>query len=288
MNFLDLKLDKNSRLTAQQLDSYREIYNDIHFESIFEPIQIREVINNKMTVILTCVDDIRAWQKEIGYSCLVKMKYLEESIIKLIDSSDLYSSAILVRQHMELCGLLALSLEVLNKSLKENNYEDLNRFVSKTWFGTPFNNNSKLKDGFLAFMGTETVTISSMIKALDNFIHAHKEEGEEIEPNLYVHNYACLCQIVHPSAISSSFFNDASKVDEGHIVNFKWEPDFTDKAIPTVLKILSQNLLIGLASYFVFMAHIFLDDGSVICDDEKLEYSFYNVLHRFNKNVKRE
>lgn len=284
MKFSQLEyLDDESKVYAEQLDSYREIYDEIELQPIFEPLQIREVNRGKMSLIISCVDDLRAWQKEMGYGNIVKMKSLEDSILRLMFNKDLYACTILIRQHMELCGLLALSLDTLRTSLKENNFEALNKFISKTWFGTSFYNNPKLRDTYLADMGIETVTVSAMIKALDKFIEEDRDIQEE--KNLFVHNYAWLCQVVHPSTYSYCFFNDALRVDEGHNIQFRWNPEFGHLSIPYTLRMLGQNLMIGLASYFVFMAYTFLDDWTVIPDEDKINYSFYKILNRFNKDA---
>lgn len=286
MKFSDLKLSEEAKLLANQIDSFRQIYNEIELESYFEPTQIREMVE-EMNLLITCPEDLIAWQKSVGYGCLVKMKHLEQSIINLLSYDDIYSSAILIRHHMELCGLICLSLEMLTQGLKSGNFTKLNKFISKTQFGTSYYNNPKLRDGQFAFGRIETVTISEMIKSMDRFLQQDNSDFPEENRNFHVHNYAFLCQFSHPSTDSSCFFVDTQKIDNnklsfGHKIQFKWNPEFGGTGALTMLNALKQNIMIGLACYFILDSFIFLSDETIKQDESKVEHAYFKILHRFN------
>lgn len=155
---------------------------------------------------------------------------------------------------MELAGLLCLSLEIL----REQDNEKLKRFISKTFYGAAYYNNPKLRDTDVAFFRTETPTVSAMISALDNFLQVNSNNN--VDENFFKHNYAFLCQFSHPSSDSSSFFVSAEKQGEGHIMQFRWPPDYGKTGVISTLQALKQNLQVGLACFYLFTAYHFLQD----------------------------
>lgn len=56
--------------------------------------------NDKMTLQISEPDDINCWIQGLSQGCIVKMRNLEEAIIVLMNSGNLYSSAILIRHHL--------------------------------------------------------------------------------------------------------------------------------------------------------------------------------------------
>jgi hypothetical protein len=289
VRFSDLKLSEDAKEVAYQLDSYRQIYDEIDLKCYFEPTQVR-VLKEELDLLITCPEDLVAWQKSVGYGCLVKMRHLEQSIINLLSFCDIYSSAILIRHHMELCGLLCLSLEMLTQGLKSGDFTKLNKFITKTQFGTSYYNNPKLRDGQLALGRIETVTVSEMIRSMDRFLQKDNDDFPEEMKNFHVHNYAFLCQFSHPSTDSSCFFVDTKRVelnelDYGHDIQFKWNPEFGETGTLTMLRALKQNLMIGLACYFILDSFSFLSDETITQDESKVEYAYFNILHRFNPGI---
>ncbi|MCX6239756.1 MAG: hypothetical protein NTY07_19795 [Bacteroidia bacterium] len=284
MKFSTLDISKNSLKYAKMIDSYREIYDSIVFDEILEPLQLLMSEKDKMTVKITNHLDLIAWQKEIAYSCIVKLRKTEESILSLFQNKDLYSISILVRHHMELCGLLSLSVEVLMDSLQNNDFDKLERYVSKTWFGSSFYNNLKFRDSIEAFFTTETVTISAMIKSLDKWIeYFQKNSDSDFPVNMFSKNYSWLCQIAHPNSASSAFFANAKEVDRGHIVKFNWTGDFAEKkGAELVLSILYFNLTVGLTNYYLLMSYQFSEDMEITQDEKIATLGYHNVLNRFN------
>lgn len=146
MNFSNIaNLSRKEKKVAGEIDKYRNLYSSIKLIEYYEPAVITLIDDtkktDKMAVIVSEPDDINCWIHGLSQSCVVKMKNLEDSIISLINNGDLYSAAILIRHHMELVGLICLSLEVL----QEQDYEKLQRFISKTFYGAAYYNNPRLR-----------------------------------------------------------------------------------------------------------------------------------------------
>ncbi|AZH30498.1 hypothetical protein [Paenibacillus sp. M-152] len=264
-------LKKKEKQVAKEIDSIREFYDDIILEEYYEPQMVWEIDNtkknDKMTLIIAEPDDINCWIQGLSQGCIVKMRHLEEAIGRLMDVGDLYSSAILIRHHLELSGLLCLSLEIL----VEHDKDKLQRFISKTSYGAAYYNNPKLRDSNDAFFRTETPTVSAMIGALDKFLQDHTESA--FDENFFKHNYAFLCQFSHPSTDTSTFFVDATLEGEGHIMQFNWEPNFGKIGTISTLHVLKQSLQVGLACYFLFTAYHFTQD-KVYVNETNIEKSF--------------
>lgn len=91
-----------------------------------------------------------------------------------------------------------------------------------------------------------------MIGALDNFVQANSYSEEK---DIYKHNYAFLCQFSHPSQDSSALFVDAIEENEGHVMQFRWAPDFGDTGIISTLDLLKQSLQIGFVVYYLFSVY---------------------------------
>lgn len=129
---------------AKEIDELREYYNQIELRKYFEPQMIWQTDNtkktDKMMLLISDPSDINQWIQGVSQGWIVKMRYIEEVLISLITLRDLYSSAILIFRHMELSGLICLSLEVL----LEDNKDKLQCFISKTSYGAAFYNNPKL------------------------------------------------------------------------------------------------------------------------------------------------
>lgn len=229
MEFLEIpELSIEEKSVVKEIEELREYYNQIELHKYFEPQMIWQTDNtkktDKMTLLISDTSNINQWIQGVSQGCIVKMRYIEEALISLITLRDLYSSAILIRHHMELSGLICLSLEVL----LEDNKDKLQRFISKTSYGAAFYNNPKLRDSDFALFRTETPTVTAMIGALDNFVQANSYSEEK---DIYKHNYAFLCQFSHPSQDSSALFVDAIEENEGHVMQFRWVPDFGDTGI---------------------------------------------------------
>ncbi|MBP1762372.1 MAG: hypothetical protein H6Q64_1914 [Firmicutes bacterium] len=279
MDFIDIvNLSRKEKKVAREIDKYRIFYNSIKLINYYEPIMLNSIDNtkktDKMSTIISEPDDINCWINGLSQSCVVKMKYLENSMITLLNSGDLYSTAILIRHHMELAGLICLCLEVLLEALKDKDYMKFQRFISKTFFGAAFYNNPVLRESESAFFRTETPTISAMIRALDNFLKANS--ASEIYDSVFAHNYAFLCQFSHPCSDTSSFFTDFEKIDKGHMIQFRWQPDYGKTGFFVMLNALKQNLQFGLASFYLFTAYHFTHDG-IYVDKSNVDIS-YEIL----------
>jgi len=241
-----------------------------------------------MNVKITSYHDLNAWQKEIAYSSIIKMRTVEKSIFSSVKNNDIYSLAILLRHHMENAGLLALAVEVLLDSFDKENFEILNKFISKTWFGSSFYNKPLFRNSEEAFLATETVTISAMINALDKFLSNLGYNNDEVNRNIFNKNYTLLCQIAHPNALSSSFFTKTKKVKNGHYVTFNWDGDYYEEEdLFRFLNILYFNMVFGLSNYYIFLSYHFEEDMSVIQDQDTVMYAYNEILNRFkdNKNL---
>jgi hypothetical protein len=250
LNFSNIaNLSRKEKKVAGEIDKYRNLYSSIKLIEYYEPAVITLIDDtkktDKMAVIVSEPDDINCWIHGLSQSCVVKMKNLEDSIISLINNGDLYSAAILIRHHMELVGLICLSLEVL----QEQDYEKLQRFISKTFYGAAYYNNPRLRRSEDASFRTETPTVSAMIRALDNLLKQNSDN--EFEENVFTHNYAFLCQFSHPCYDTSSFFVNTIKINEGHMIQFRWQPDYGKTGLFTTLNALKQNLQFGLASFYL-------------------------------------
>ena len=285
MKFTTLELNEDCRDYARRIDKFRDIYDSIQLECIFEPFQLQEIVKGKMSVVIVNHEDLIAWQKEISYSCIVKMRNIEDSIFTLLKKNDLYSTAILLRHHLELAGLLSLSVEVLMDSLKNENFDKLNQFISKTWFGNSFYNNPKFRNSEEAFGAIETVTISAMISSLDKFIEKFRSTSKiDFPQNIFSKKYAWLCQIAHPNSASSCFFTKSTVVLNGTNVQFGWEGDFGDEiGILTFLNCLYFSLAIGLANFFLLSSYKFAEDMTVTQDKNIANIAFYSIISKFNE-----
>jgi len=283
MKFALLNLPEICIDFAEKIDSYQDVYDSINLESIYEPIQLRQIIKNKMSVVITSHEDLIAWQKEIAFSCVVKMRKVEESIYFLLKERDLYSIAILLRHHMELAGLMTLSVDVLSDSLKSDDFDKLTQFITKTWFGSSFYNNPKFRDSEFAFGTTETVTVSAMIKSLDKFIDNFRQFNKiEFPENVFTKNYSWLCQIAHPNSASSAFFTNSENATNGFNVTFKWTGDFDEnKSILAFLNALYFNLAIGLTNFYLMLSYSFHEDMSITQDENIAMKGYYEILNRF-------
>lgn len=284
MKYESLNLPKNCDFYSKRIDSIQEVYKSIKFETLFEPTQLRiQEKGKKMNVEITNHLDLIAWQKEIAYSSVVKMHTVEESIYNSIKNKDLYSMAILLRHHMENAGLLALAVEILIESLDKENFEVLNRFISKTWFGSSFYNKPLFRDSEQAFLSIETVTISAMINALDKFLTTISSDQNEEPQNIFNNNYTLLCQIAHPNSASSCFFTKTKKVKNGTNVTFTWNGNYQeDEGLYRFMNMLYYNMTFGLANYYIFMSHQFTEDMEVIQNMEMVDYAYHQILNRFN------
>mgnify|MGYP001272979047 CR=1 FL=1 len=287
MAFSDLKLTKENWKVAVDIDNLRSFYDRVTLEKYFEPKQVFTIEKlkktDKMTTLISDPDDINSWIKGVSYSCIVKTRYIEESILALFRIKDYFSAAILIRQHMELCGLLCLTLQVFKTALDTGEYNELFRFISKTTMGSSYFNNPNLRDGALAFFRTETPTITAMIKAMDHFLEKNYDIDEE-KKNFHVHNYAFLCQFSHPGFDSSTFFVNAEKVEEGTAFEFKWSPRFGPKALTTLLRVLKQNLQFGLANYFILSSFDVNSNFDITQKYENIEISYEILSYGMGSN----
>lgn len=281
MKFTSLKLPSNCTDYLERVDSLQEIYDTIEFETIFEPIQIRHIENGKMSVQITSHQDLTAWQKEIAYSSIIRMRTTENSIYASLDRYDFYAFAILLRHHMENAGLLALTVNILMESFDKRNFDILNKFISKTWFGSSFYNKPMFRDSDEAFCRIETVSVSAMINALDSFLETLNKE-QKPEQKSFANNYTWLCQFAHPNVTSASFYTTINKTRNGSIIDFEWEGNFVgDEGYYRLLNMLVSNMIIGLANYFIFLSFQF-SEGMTVTQDKKLAiYAYENILTRF-------
>lgn len=286
MTFSKLKLPQNCDDLVEWIDSLRDVYDSIKFEKLFEPTQIREIIYDKMNVKITSHLDLIAWQKEIACSGIIKMRKTEDSILNSLKNNDLYAVFILLRHHMENAGLLTLSVDVLLNSLDNDDFEKLNKYISKTWFGNSFFNKPMFRKSDDAFGTIETITVSAMIKSMDKFINNFLEKEKIDERNPFSRNYSWLSQFAHPNSASSCFFTTTFEAKEGTDLIFNWDGDFNinDWGLP-IFNILFFNITVGLANYFLLNSFIFSQDMSVTQDDNIAMKAYYEILNRFeNKN----
>jgi len=275
MKFSEIRnLTKKEKKIAKELDKVREYYNNVELNKYFEPKMLWEIDNSKkndkMTLQISEPDDINCWIQGLSQGCIVKMRNIEEAISVLMNNENLYSSAILIRHHLELAGLLCLSLEILI----EQDQEKLQRFISKTFYGASYYNNPKLRESDEAFFRTETPTVSAMIRALDNFLQVNTNNG--YDENFFKQNYAFFSQFSHPSSDTSSFFLDAKKEGEGNIMQFRWKPNYGDIGTINTLKVLKQNLQVGLACFYLFTAYHFSQD-KIYVNEKNIAIS-YEIL----------
>ncbi|MFA5819954.1 MAG: hypothetical protein WC854_11855 [Bacteroidales bacterium] len=284
MKFTALKLPPNCLEYLEKIDSLQEVYDSIKFETVFEPIQIRHIENGKMNVQVTSYLDLKAWQKEIAYSSIVKMRTTENSIYSSLSNDDFYTFAILLRHHMENAGLLALLVDTLMESFQKKDFNILNKFISKTWFGNSFYNKPMFRDSDEAFGTIETVSISAMINALDNFLESLNIGGKKPKDKSFANNYTWLCQFAHPNATSSSFFTETNKTKTGTYINFKWNGNFiAEEGYFRLLSMLVSNMIVGYANFFIFLSFEF-SEGMTITQNQKLAiYAYDNILTRFKQ-----
>ena len=281
MKFKSLKLPSNCTDYLEKIDSLQEIYDSIEFESVFEPKQIRLSENGKISVQITGHQDLTAWQKEIAYSSVIRMRTTESSIYTSLDRLDFYAFAILLRHHMENAGLLALTVQTLMDSFDKRNFDILNKYISKTWFGSSFYNKPMFRDSDEAFMRIETVSISAMINALDSFLETSNKEPK-LKQMSFANNYTWLCQFAHPSVTSASFFTIINKTKNGTIIDFEWDSNFIgEEGYYRLLNMLMNNIIIGLANYFIFLSFRFSEGMIVNQDKELATFAYDKILTRF-------
>ena len=281
MKFASLKLPTNCTEYLEKIDSLQEIYDSIEFETIFEPIQIRHIENGRMSVQVTTHHDLLAWQKEIAYSSIIKMRTTESSIYASLERYDFYVCAILLRHHMENSGLLALTVKILMESFEKRDFDILIKFISKTWFGSSFYNKPMFRDSDEAFGRIETISISAMINALDSFLESLNNK-QNIEQKSFANNYTWLCQFAHPNATSSSFFTKTNKTSNGTIIDFEWDGNFVgEEGYFRLLNMLVSNMIIGLANYYIFLSFHF-SEGMIVTQDKNMAiYAYDKILTRF-------
>ncbi|GEM_PF-3831453 len=281
MKFKSLKLPSNCTEYLEKIDSLQEIYNSIEFESIFEPKQIRLIENGRMSVQITSHQDLIAWQKEIAYSSVIRMRTTESSIYVSLDRLDFYAFAILLRHHMENAGLLALTVQTLMESFDKRDFSILNKYISKTWFGSSFYNKPMFRDSDEAFMRIETVSVSAMINALDSFLETLNKEPE-LKQKSFANNYTWLYQFAHPNVTAASFFTIINKIRNGTIIDFEWDGNFIgEEGYYRLLDMLLINIMVGLANYFIFLSFHFSEGMNVTQDKELAIFAYDKILTRF-------
>jgi hypothetical protein len=281
MKFKSLNLPSNCTEYLEKIDSLQEIYESIKFESVFEPKQIRLTENGRMQVQIISHQDLIAWQKEIAYSSVIRMRTTENSIYASLDRLDFYAFAILLRHHMENAGLLALTVQILMDSFNKRNFEILNKYITKTWFGSSFYNKPLFRDSGEAFMRIETVSISAMINALDSFLESSNKEPS-LKLNSFANNYTWLCQFAHPNVTSASFFTIINKTQNGTIIDFEWDGNFVvEEGYYRLLNILMNNIIIGLTNYYIFLSFHFSEGMTVTQDKELALFAYDKILSRF-------
>lgn len=279
MKFCDLTLPPNSTKFAQQIDELREIYEGITLQKYFEPHQQLFFHKAKASLPNLSGHDLTAWQQSICYSGLVKMKLLEDSILTLLKNSDFFSALILLRQHMEQTGMLALAVDKLQGSIRDKKYEEFNDFITKTWFGSSFYNNPKFRDTEFAMFRTETIKISQMIGALDKYMSG--EKAKELN-YVFQRNYAWLCQFVHPNSSSSSMFVDNVEEENGTTIQFKWQQHLhNDLYFPRVLSNLKYSQIAGLSCFFILQSFSFNEDMTFTQNEENISFAYHEILDKY-------
>lgn len=277
VNNLDTSIEK----IYERIQHYRNISKNIEIDEIFEPSQMLVIEGDNSKVEITTVADLLSWQKEMSYSFLVKSTHIEEQILKYAEVNDFYISAILLRHHMEQCGLITLAMEKLLESVKNGSFTIIQDFIAKTLFGSPFSNNKKFKYSPETFAATKTPKIVSFINALDRFI-----ESNCVGPNnknIFSKNYSALNHFAHPSSLSSSFFTRAEEVENGHKIQFSYKQDSGGNiAKYNILRLLEQNILVGYSSYFIINSFIFNLDGTIDQDQETIKFAYNNYINIFN------
>jgi len=282
MKAIDIKIDKKYTPILVRIDHYRDLISSIIFEPIFEPLQLLVINTDNAEVKINSIDDIISWHKELSYSFVTKVINIENEILYLLDKEDIYSASILLRHHMEQCGYITLAMEIFLEYTKNNSLEILEKFIAKTSFGSSFCNNKKFKNTLETFAATRTPKIIDFIDALDRFINKNLESNNK--KLLFSINYSALNHFAHPSSLSSIFFVDSREVENGHIINFKYEQNnLGDFGKYNLLKLLEQNIIAGYTSYFVFNSFEF-KDNKIVQSMEKLKYSWENIINYYEKN----
>lgn len=273
-------LEENIEKIYERISHYRNISTQIKIDEIFEPTQMLIFEGEESKVEICTIEDLLCWQKEMSYSFLVKSTHIEKQILKYAEVNDFYTSAILLRHHMEQCGLITLAMEKLLEFIKTGSFTIIEDFIAKTLFGSPFVNNKKFKYSLETLAMTKTPNIVSFINALDRFIEQNCKGPNN--KNNYSKNYSVLNHFAHPSSLSSVFFTNAEKVENGHKIQFSFEQDSgSDIAKYNILRLLEQNILIGYSSYYILNSFNLKSDGTIEQDEDMIKFAYDNYIDIF-------
>ena len=271
---------EDGRKIARRLSAYWNLISDFKFDEIFEPTQMLCIEGDEEKVLIHSPDMLKSWMLEVCYSFVVKSANTENALRLHFNAGDLYTTLILLRHHMELCGFITLSLDKFLIYLKNDDEAILSKYIAETSFGSAYKNNKKTRDRAESLMGAKPPSSASFIKALDRFIN---ELGGGKENNaLFTNNYAFLCHFAHPNSLSASFFVDSDEVDNGHLIRFHYSqiPKSTTSET-SILRMLEYNIVAGYTSLFVFLAHRVLEDAIEIDHNKimKAKTDIFGIFH---------
>lgn len=273
----DLKPDsKQSKLIIERLRTYWSLLDEIEFFPIYEPNQWLCLEIESSSVIIDSPEVLRSWMIETCHSFVVKSRHIEKEVYSAISRKDVYTASILLRHHMELCGLITLSLDKFLAFIRGGDEATLSRFIAETSFGSAFKNNKRTSGNHIAIKSSKTVQVSSFIQALDRFV-----ETLQSGPNnkfVFTTNYAFLCHFAHPNSYSTSLFTDSDTTNNGNLITFRFDAKHPKGSIIPLLDLLEQNILAGYTSLFVFLAHKIANDGSVEIDKAKIDKTYDDIL----------
>ena len=239
------------------LDTYPEQREIIHYirslqaqveavdrHSLFEPLTLVEVIDEKQSLLSLTPQYIDAWRQHVANSTHVRMRCLEGGIFEEMANSRLLCAMAIVRAHMECAALAAFCEMALVDAAREKKWERLKEPIFSTLFGT-FLLTSEMRvpkfEGTLLQGATTPIEIARAIEAMDRFVAA-----SPASPQRYRQNYSFLSEYVQPTMRSNRCFVDiVEQTAEGWILRYNSDEKVTESDLLIGLEMVLDNMRVG-------------------------------------------
>lgn len=212
----------------------------------YEPVAVTECKNNERRLVNLDKDYLRAWCRHMAYGPRVRMFALELQIAATLINQQLLPAAVLLRSHLETAALAAYAINELADAAKLGNSSKLSTLIPKTLLGTALIRPAKKDEALhelLTYGEQETITISSALNSLDQFIWQDEANGGTARI------YGLLCELAHPNHRGIRGFVASSDVAPGGWeIRYASKEEFSDASVQMVLETLLLSMRSGYAA----------------------------------------
>lgn len=212
----------------------------------YEPVAVIECKNNERRLVNLDKDYLRAWCRHMAYGPRVRMFALELQIAATLINQQLLPAAVLLRSHLETAALAAYAINELADAAKLGNSSKLSTLIPKTLLGTALIRPAKKDEALhelLTYGEQETITISSALNSLDQFIWQDEANGGTARI------YGLLCELAHPNHRGIRGFVASSDVAPGGWeIRYASKEEFSDASVQMVLETLLLSMRSGYAA----------------------------------------